>query len=59
MYASLLQITNREREGEVDTEREFQFYKILATDSEVPSSIPGLTKFSEKYGVWNGVHSSS
>jgi hypothetical protein len=33
--------------------------EFLATDSEVPGSIPGPTRFSEKYGVWNGVHSAS
>jgi hypothetical protein len=33
--------------------------QFLATDPEVPGSIPGPTRFSEKYGIWNGVHSSS
>jgi hypothetical protein len=28
--------------------------EFLATDPEVPGSIPGPTTFSEKYGVWNG-----
>jgi hypothetical protein len=32
---------------------------FLATDSEVPDFIPGTAKFSEKYWVWNGVHSAS
>jgi hypothetical protein len=27
--------------------------------SQVPSSIPDATRFSEKYWVWNGVHSAS
>jgi hypothetical protein len=31
----------------------------IHTDPEVPGSIPGATKFSEKYWVWNGVHSAS
>jgi hypothetical protein len=33
--------------------------EFLATDPEVTGSIPGLTKFSEKYGIWNGVHLAS
>jgi hypothetical protein len=28
-------------------------------DQEVQGSIPGPTRFSEKLGVWNGVHSVS
>jgi hypothetical protein len=32
---------------------------FLATDPEVPGSIAGPTTFSEKWGVWNGVHSAS
>jgi hypothetical protein len=32
---------------------------ILAADPEVPGSIPGATRFSDKYRVWNGVHSAS
>jgi hypothetical protein len=32
---------------------------LLATNPEVPGSIPGLTSFSEKQSVWNGVHSAS
>jgi hypothetical protein len=27
--------------------------------SRGPGSIPGTTKFSEKYWIWNGVHSAS
>jgi hypothetical protein len=27
--------------------------------SRGPGSIPGATRFSEKYWVWNGVHSAS
>jgi hypothetical protein len=30
-----------------------------ATDPEVPGSIPGATRFSEKQWVWNGVHPAS
>jgi hypothetical protein len=30
-----------------------------ATDSEVPDSIPGASRFCEKQRVWNGVHSAS
>jgi hypothetical protein len=33
--------------------------EFLNTDPEVAGSIPGETKFSEKYWVWNGVHSAS
>jgi hypothetical protein len=33
--------------------------ELLATDPEVPGSIPGATKFSEKYWLYNGVHSAS
>jgi hypothetical protein len=33
--------------------------EFLATDSEVPGSIPGASRFSEKQRVWNGVHSAS
>jgi hypothetical protein len=32
---------------------------FLATDIEVPGSIPGASRFSEKQWVWNGVHSAS
>jgi hypothetical protein len=28
--------------------------EFLATDPEVPGSIPGATRFSEKWWVWNG-----
>jgi hypothetical protein len=30
----------------------------LATDPEVPPSIPGITTFSEQQWVWNWVHSA-
>ena len=33
--------------------------EFLATDTEVSGSIPGTTRFSEWYSVWNGVHSAS
>jgi hypothetical protein len=33
--------------------------EFLVTDPEVPDSIPDDTRFSEKYWVWNGVHSAS
>jgi hypothetical protein len=33
--------------------------EFLATDPEVPVSIPGATRFSEKQWVWNGVPSAS
>jgi hypothetical protein len=29
------------------------------TDPDVPGAIPGATRFSEKWWVWNGVHSAS
>jgi hypothetical protein len=32
--------------------------ELRATDPEVTGSIPGHTRFSEKSGVWNGVHSA-
>jgi hypothetical protein len=35
------------------------FLTCLATDPVVPDSIPGATRFSEKWWVWNGVHSAS
>jgi hypothetical protein len=47
------------------------FYKVIADRlcglvlrvpgyrARGPGSIPGATKFSEKYWVWNGVHSAS
>jgi hypothetical protein len=31
----------------------------LATDPEVPGSIPGISRFSEKQWVWYGAHSAS
>jgi hypothetical protein len=33
--------------------------EFLATDTEVPGSIPGASTFSEKQRVWNGVHPAS
>jgi hypothetical protein len=33
--------------------------EFLATDPEVLGSITGAARFSEKYWVWNGVHSDS
>jgi hypothetical protein len=33
--------------------------EFLATDPEAPGSIPSATRFSEKYCIWNGVHSAS
>jgi hypothetical protein len=33
--------------------------EFFATDPEVPGSIPGATRFSEKYWVCNGIHSAS
>jgi hypothetical protein len=33
--------------------------EFLATDAEVPGSIPGATKFSVFHWVWNGDHSAS
>jgi hypothetical protein len=32
---------------------------FLATDPEIPGSIPGASRFSERQWVWNGVHSAS
>jgi hypothetical protein len=32
--------------------------QFLATDLEVPGSIPGASTFSEKQRVWNGVPAS-
>jgi hypothetical protein len=36
-----------------------EWSEFLATDAEVPGSIPGASTFSEKQRVWNGVHSAS
>jgi hypothetical protein len=33
-----------------------RFGQFLATDPEVPGSIPGASRFSEKQRVWNEVH---
>jgi hypothetical protein len=33
--------------------------EFLATDPEIPGSIPDVTTFSEKQWVWNGVLSAS
>jgi hypothetical protein len=33
--------------------------EFLATDPEVPGTIPGASRFSEKQRLWNGVHSAS
>jgi hypothetical protein len=38
---------------------EFTSSTFLATDPEVPGSIPGASRFSERQWVWNGVHSAS
>jgi hypothetical protein len=38
---------------------EGEWPEFLATDAEVPGSIPSATRFSEKQWVWNGVHSAS
>jgi hypothetical protein len=35
-----------------------QWSEFLATYPKVPGSIPGATRFSEKWWVWNGVHSA-
>jgi hypothetical protein len=32
--------------------------QFLAADPDVPGSIPGATRFSERQWVWNGVHSA-
>jgi hypothetical protein len=32
--------------------------KFLPANPEVPSSIPGATRFFEQQWVWNGVHSA-
>jgi hypothetical protein len=41
----------------VYTKINFNF--VLATDPEVPGSIPDASRFSERQWVWNGVHSAS
>jgi hypothetical protein len=33
--------------------------RVLGYSYRDPGSIPGATRFSEKYWVWNGVHSAS
>jgi hypothetical protein len=35
----------------------FQWSEFLTTDLEVPGSILGAARFSDKWYVWNGVHS--
>jgi hypothetical protein len=35
-----------------------QWSEFLATDPEVPSSIHGASRFSDKQRVWNWVHSA-
>jgi hypothetical protein len=39
-------------------ENTLNFCGLVTTDPEVSGSIPGPTRFSEKWGVWNGVHSA-
>jgi hypothetical protein len=36
-----------------------QWSDFMATEPVVSGSIPGTTRFSEKYQVWNGVRSAS
>jgi hypothetical protein len=36
-----------------------EWSEFLATDPEVLDSILGASRFSEKWWVWNGVHSAS
>jgi hypothetical protein len=36
-----------------------KWLEFLATDPEVPGSISGPSRFSDKQRVWNGVHSAS
>jgi hypothetical protein len=43
----------------VSTASVVKWPEFLATDLEVPGSIPGALRFSEKQRVWNGVHSAS
>jgi hypothetical protein len=35
------------------------YVEFLVTDTEVPGSIHGAIRFSEKWWVWNRVHSAS
>jgi hypothetical protein len=35
------------------------WWELVATDAEVPGSIPGVTRFSEKWRVCNGIHPGS
>jgi hypothetical protein len=55
-----LTIRSRTRSSGMTCERKRkQTSEFRATDPEVPGSIPGATRFSEKSWVWNGVHSAS
>jgi hypothetical protein len=51
--------TNFNEIREARTSSVVQWSEFLATDPENPGSIPDATRFSEKYWVWNGVHSAS
>jgi hypothetical protein len=33
--------------------------EFTATNSEIPGTIPGATRFCKKWWVWNGIHSAS
>jgi hypothetical protein len=48
-----------EEEEEEATASVVLWSEFLATDPEVPGSIPGASRFSERQWVWNGVHSAS
>ena len=52
-------LTFRTLETHSGTTSVVQWSEFLATETEVPGSIPGATRFSEQQWVWNGVHSAS
>jgi hypothetical protein len=43
----------------IETASVVQWSEFLATDPEARARFPALPNFSEKYCVWNGVHSAS
>jgi hypothetical protein len=58
----LIWLKRRERFEEAESEErppQVWWSEFLATDPEVPGSIPGAARFSERWWVWCWVHSAS